>query len=167
MDDSKITSFTTITLLILRETRLERGVHQAQVAEKCDKTPSAWAKIETGKTTFTMEMFYRVCAALSTQPSVVMAAAERYATLLSQKGWVVLTKQLESEDQLLNEAHEYYASAGFKARVPLSGWGHHVTALNSPINNWDGTINIVDVFRFALDKDFKEQQLNYKPVEWF
>jgi transcriptional regulator with XRE-family HTH domain len=165
MDDGKVTNYTTITLLILKETRLERGIHQAHVAERCDKTPSAWSKIENGKTPFTMEMFFRACAALSTQPSVVMAATERYATFMSQHGWCVVHKQIDyEEDFLLKEAIEYYASAAFKARIPLPGWGQYATALNSPIHNYDGTINIIDVFRFSLDPEFKKQQIEFKPL---
>ena len=159
MNEEKITSLTAISLILLKETRLERGIHQAQLAEKCNKTPSAWGKIETGKTTFTMEMFYCVCSALNTPPSSVMAAAERYANLFIQNGWAVLNSQLESEDLLLNEAQEYYRSEGFKARPPFSLFSDRGMALSGPINMPNGQLDISDVFRFALDMEFKSNQM--------
>lgn len=57
-DDSKVTSFSSMTLLLLKELRLERNLHQAQLAEICDKTPSSWTKIETGKSPLSMEIFF-------------------------------------------------------------------------------------------------------------
>lgn len=164
--EAKITSYTTITLIILRETRLERGIHQAQLAERCDRTPSAWAKVEMGKTVMSMELFYRACSALSIQPSAVMAAAERYATLFSQREWIVLARQLENEDELLKEMQEYYSSPGFK-NMPSSANGFQVvTALNTPIYNYDGSINIINAFRYVLDKTFKEECNNYHPLSF-
>lgn len=159
MNEEKVTSLTAISLILLKETRLERGIHQAQLAEKCNKTPSAWGKIETGKTTFTMEMFYCVCSALNTPPSAVMAATERYANLFIQNGWAVLNSQLESEDLLLSEAQEYYRSEGFKTRPPFSLFSGRGMALNGPINMPNGQLDISDVFRFALDMDFKSNQM--------
>ena len=159
MNEEKVTSLTTISLILLKETRLERGIHQAQLAEKCNKTPSAWGKIETGKTTFTMEMFYCVCSALNTPPSAVMAATERYANLFIQNGWAVLNSQLESEDLLLNEAQEYYRSEGFKVRPPFTFYSGRGMALHGPIYMPNGQIDVNDVFRFALDGAFKEAQI--------
>ena len=78
-NEQKFTSLSSITLLVLKELRLERNIHQAQLAEICDKTPSAWTKIETGKTPLTMEVFFRVCNGLAVSPSAVLATAERYA----------------------------------------------------------------------------------------
>jgi len=157
--DTKITSFSSITLLLLKELRLERNIHQAQLAEICDKTPSAWTKIETGRTPLSLEIFFRVCNGLSVTSSSVLAAAERYASLLSQNNWGVMSKQLEfNEDLLLKEAQEYYSSPGFRTRIPQIVWNQNVSALNSPIYNQDGTISLIQVFQFVLDPNFKKEQ---------
>jgi len=162
-DDSKVTSFSSITLLLLKELRLERNLHQAQLAEICDKTPSSWTKIETGKSPLSMEIFFRACNGLSVTPSAVLATAERYATLLSQNGWGVMSKQLEfNEDFLLKEAQEYYSTLGFRSRSPQVAWNQNVSVLSGPIYNMNGTVTLNDVFWFVLDKEFKERQINYK-----
>ena len=162
-NDNKITSFSSITILILKELRLERQVHQAQVAEICGKTPSAWTKIETGKSPLSMEIFFRVCAALSVAPSAVLATAERYAALLSQNGWGVVYQQLSfEEDLLLEEAQNYYATPGYRNRIQPQSWNYYISVLNGPIYNQNGSITLVDVFRYVLDDDFKNEQIKFK-----
>ncbi|HHF3072200.1 TPA: helix-turn-helix domain-containing protein [Vibrio diabolicus] len=158
-NENNVTTFSSITLLIIKELRLERNIHQAQVADMCDKTPSAWTKIETGRSPLPMEMFFRVCNGLQVSPSAVLATMERYATLLSQNGWGVISKQLDfNEDQLLKEAQEYYASPGFRSRVSFPALTYN-SVLNGPVYNLDGTVTPNPVFLFALNANFKEQQL--------
>lgn len=157
MDDAKVTSLSSIMLLILKEVRLERNIHQAQLAETCDKTPSTWTKIETGKSPLTIEILFRVCNSMSVYPSAILATTERYAALLGQHGWGIMSKQIEySEDVLLDEASNYYASPGFRSRQPGFIFD---SILNGPTYNYDGSINLAPVFRFALDDDFKKLQL--------
>lgn len=158
-NESKVTTFSSISLIILKELRLERGIHQAQIADMCDKTPSAWTKIETGKSPLTMEIFFRVCNGIQVAPSAVLATMERYATLLSQNGWAVISKQLDfSEDLLLKEAQEYYSSPGFRAQNSFHRWSFN-SVLNGPIYNQNGTVTPNHVFWFALDTTFKSEQL--------
>lgn len=38
-ENNPTTTLSSVILLILKELRLERNMHQAQVAEACDKTP--------------------------------------------------------------------------------------------------------------------------------
>jgi transcriptional regulator with XRE-family HTH domain len=166
-NEKKVTSFLSITLLLLKELRLERNVHQAQVAEGCGKTPSSWTKIETGKAQFSMENFFKVCRVLSVTPSSVLTTAERYAALLSQNGWAVLTQQLEfGDDLLLNDAQDYYLTSGYRNRVLPQSWSQNISVLNGPVYNLDGTINLIDVFRFSLDEQFKKEQIEYKPLQF-
>jgi len=56
MEEDKLTSLETITLLILKEIRLERQIHQAQVAERCGKTASAWSKLENGENSLSLSL---------------------------------------------------------------------------------------------------------------
>lgn len=168
MNEDKATSFSAITLLVLKELRIERNIHQAQVAEICGKTPSAWTKIESGKSPLTMEVFFKVCVSLNVAASSVLATTERYAVLFSQNHWGVVSQQLPfEEDALLKEAQEYYASAGFRARPPVSTWNTYVSILNGPIYNQNGTVSLAQVVHFALDKNFKKQQIEYTPGNLF
>ncbi len=163
----KVTNFSSITLVLLKELRLERSIHQAQIADMCDRTPSAWTKIETGKSPLPMEMFFRVCNGIQVPPSAVLAAMERYAALLSQNGWAVISKQLEfNEDKLLIEAQEYYSSNGFKARHTMAPLPYS-SVLNSPIYNIDGSVAPIPVFAFALFEEAKNNLINWslQPTE--
>lgn len=156
-----ITTYVSICMILLRELRIERGVHQAQVADWIGKTPSAWTKVEAGKSPLQFETFTRVCFSFQVQPSTVMATAERYAALLREHKWAVLSTDLElSEDVLLSRAQEYWASPGFRASsaMPIS-WGVP-SVLNGPLYNPDGTITLALSIRFALDEGFRKMQLS-------
>lgn len=155
----KITTITNICVVILRELRAERSIHQAQVADWIGRTPSAWTKVESGKSPLQFEIFIRVCNSFQVMPSAVMATAERYAALLSQNGWAVLSSELESgEDGLLNQAYEYWASSGAR-NAPVERLGF-LSVLSGPIYNLDNTITLAAVFQYVLDPTFKKMQLN-------
>ncbi|MEB2307659.1 helix-turn-helix domain-containing protein [Citrobacter braakii] len=160
-ETQKITTYSTICMIILRELRIERGVHQAQVADWIGKTPSAWTKVEAGKSPLQFETFVRVCFSFQVQPSTVMATAERYAALLRQYQWAVLATDLNlGEDLLLSRAQEYWGSPGFRvSSTTPAGWGMP-SVLNGPLYNHDRTITLASSIRFALDESFREIQLN-------
>lgn len=155
-DDSSTTTFTSICLILLRETRLERNIHQAYIAEQLGKSPSAWTKIETGRSPLTFEVLFRTCQSMNLWPSAVLGATERYGQLFANNGVAVVSTELGfNEDTLLSEAQEYYGSPGFRARTRI--WGFE--ALNGPHWGQNGTVTMPDVFRFVLDPQFKEEQL--------
>ncbi|MBG5891018.1 MULTISPECIES: helix-turn-helix domain-containing protein [Providencia] len=157
-ESPKQTNFTTILLLPTKELRLERGIHQAQLAERIGKSPSSLAKIEAGKSPLTMDVFLAYCGALMVSPSAVMATAERYAALLSSKGWCILQSSLEDkDDDLLKASQEYYSSPGYKRRVNMNNI--MPSALNGPIFYQNGNVDGLTVFMFALFPKCKQQQL--------
>jgi transcriptional regulator with XRE-family HTH domain len=158
-NESNITTITSICVILLREVRTERGIHQAQVADWIGKTPSAWTKVEAGRSPLQFETFIRVCNSMQVMPSAVMATAERYAALLSQSGWAVLSSELDfNEDGLLRQAQEYWASPGCRNVIP-NRWGFS-SVLNGPTYNRDQSISLAAVFQFALDPAFRDSQLN-------
>lgn len=157
-NESKITTITSICVILLREVRTERGIHQAQVADWIGKTPSAWTKVEAGKSPLQFETFIRVCNSMQVMPSAVMATAERYAALLSQNGWAVLSSELDfNEDSLLHQAQEYWVSPGCRS-VNSNRW-NFTSVLNGPIYNMDNSISLAAVFQFVLDPTFRASQL--------
>ena len=158
-NDQKVTTITSICVILLREIRAERGIHQAQVADWIGKTPSAWTKVEAGKSPLQFETFIRVCACMQFAASTVMATAEHYAALLSQNGWAVLTSELDfEEDELLRQAQKYWASPGCRSQS-TNRWGY-TSVLNGPIYNLDGSITLAAVFQFVLDPAYQALQLN-------
>ena len=148
-ESTAVTSLSSILLLIIKEVRLERSMHQAQLAEACGKTPSAWTKIETGRSPLTMAIMFRVCNQLAIAPSSALATAERYATLLAQHNWGIMSEQIDfNEDVLLVKAAEYYDSVEFKNRTP---YDRFYTVLYTPTFDGYGKISILaPVFSFVL-----------------
>lgn len=159
-DYSYVTTPWGICVVLLRELRLERGIHQAQVADWIGKTPSAWTKVEAGKIPLSFETFVRVCNSFEVFPSTVMAAAERYAALLISKGWAVISTELEqpTDDDLLKQAHEYWASPGGRSFYALSRFGFG-SILNGPSYGPNRAISVAPVFRFAIDQKFRDEQI--------
>lgn len=158
--EAKITTFSSICTILLREVRMERGIHQAQLADWLGKTPSAWTKVEAGKSPLSLDAFFRVCNAMQVMPSAVMATAERYTPLfgnnMNQDRWVVLFPEAGSveKDDLLISAQEYWTSPeGRNQQVNRLGFN---SILNGPIYGSDGTITVAPVFQFALDPLFRD-----------
>lgn len=161
--EPKITTIASLCVVLLREVRAERGIHQAQIADWIGKTPSAWTKVEAGKIPLQFETFIRVCQTMQVPGSVVMAAAERYTVLLSQRGWAVLSSELAFEDdELLRQAQKYWASPG--CRNQAINRFNTPSVLNGPVYNMDSSITIANVFNFVLDDNFKEFQLNQSAI---
>jgi len=154
-ENNLTTTLSSVILLILKELRLERNMHQAQLAEACDKTPSAWTKIELGKSPLSMEIFFRVCNTLQVAPSSVLTTAERHSTLLSQNNWWIMSKQLDFDnDDLLKKAQLYYSSENYKSRQPQ--YNHYNIILNEPVYLQYGKIQISPVFEYILYKQYNE-----------
>ena len=171
-DDRYLTSYSSVTLILLKELRLELNYHQAQLAEMCDKSHNTWTKIETGRSTLSMESFFRVCNGMKVNPSILLAAVERYVQLLfenkiycpNEREWLVLSKQIDfngenEEDSLLSFAQAYYSSPGYRMRVKPLPTGISFV-LNGPYSPFDRCLKPLDVFRFALDSKFRNSQLH-------
>lgn len=151
----KVTNFTTILMLLLKECRLERNLHQAMISEKMGKSPSAINKIESSTVSLQMNDFLAYCGVLNISPSIIMNVAEKYLSLFSMNGWQIVGYSIpSSEDTLLQEAKEYYDSIGYKKRITY-GW----LALNGPVYYENGLISGLDVFLFALYPERKKALL--------
>lgn len=145
----QITKFTTILLLILKECRLERNLHQAVIADAMGKSANAITKIETASTAMQMEVFLSYCKALNVSPSVVMAAAERYMALFINLKWSVVSSSISDDDELLIHAQKYYSSERYKTRlqngwIALYGPNYHYNDANQYV------VSGLDVFLSAL-----------------
>ena len=148
-EDKKITTMAGICTTILREIRAEKQLHQAQIADFIGKTPSAWTKIESGKSPLQFDVFFRVCNILQVPGSWVIATAERYAALMSQNNWVILSSEIPpAEDELLLLSQQFWKKSLNRLQIPI---------LNTPIYDQNGLYVIADVFRFALDRNYRDQ----------
>ncbi|WP_247963977.1 helix-turn-helix domain-containing protein, partial [Escherichia coli] len=76
IEPSKNSCFSTIHLMIIKELRLERGVHQGMLAQAAGKTPNAWTKIENGQSVLTVDALFGAFTALNITPVNFMSLAE-------------------------------------------------------------------------------------------
>lgn len=159
-NEARITTFSSICVILLRETRMERGIHQAQLADWLNKTASAWTKVEAGKSPLPLEAFVRICNAMQILPSTVIATAERYTSVFNNawnpERWAVLFPEggTVEKDDLMTAAQEYWASP--ESRNQQASRVSFNSILNGPTYGRDGTITIAPVFQFALDPLFRE-----------
>lgn len=114
INDSKNSNYSTLLLMVLKEIRLERSVHQGQIAQLIGKSPSAWNKIENGQSPMTTDVLFGACSALQLFPSYVMGLAERLVKIFNQYGYYFQPGTVEAdEDDLLPLVLSYYSSKGY------------------------------------------------------
>jgi len=107
-------NFSTLCLLALKDVRLERGLHQSHIAQQVGKTPSAWAKIESGQSPLQVDTLFGACFAMNINPSQFLAVVERLAQAFNFHNWYLTAADLQGEDELLPLVQEYFASSGFE-----------------------------------------------------
>ncbi|MWV63008.1 XRE family transcriptional regulator [Helicobacter saguini] len=167
MNENLNVNFNTILVIVLKELRLERNIHQATLADICNKQASAWNKIENGKSPLVLETLYRVCNyAFHVQPSIILATAERFANIFAQHNYAILYNESESEDIVLKYANQYYKMKS--QQNFMQSYAPFVSILNMPCYEQNGRMVIGDVFQYCLNEIYKDenhlkinQQLNY------
>lgn len=150
-DVRKTTSLLTIISVLLKELRVEKNLHQAELAEMCDKTASAWNKIESGKSTLSMETFLLVCKGMQVSASSIMRTAEGYAQHMSLYNWAITSKACEVDD-LSTEINKYYSSEEYKESLKnRRGMIVLPLVLNTPsIDMTTGDVSMIEVFHYVL-----------------
>ena len=151
--DAKSSSFSTLILLILKEIRLERSIHQGALAQSIGKTPNAWTKIENGETTLTTDVLFGACAVLELSPSFVIDLVEKLVPIFNQHGFYFQTYPLGAqEDDLLRLILEYFKTPGYEALKSRPIERISVTSISNPFNR-----NILpNSVRYCCDPNYKE-----------
>lgn len=113
-DESLTSSFSTLALLAIRESRLERSIPQGRLGQAFGVTASGWGKIENGDSPFTFDAAFAACEAIGMQPSVLMETVTRLVPLFNSGRWYFQTVTLgPKEDQLLALISKYFGSSGY------------------------------------------------------
>lgn len=92
------TSKEMITLLLLKQYRLDKNMSQAAFAKELGMTRAGWGKIENNNTSLTMEMFFRVCDMHNTSPQRVLQRVNDHIKVLVDRGWTVSSESVEGDD---------------------------------------------------------------------
>jgi transcriptional regulator with XRE-family HTH domain len=159
----KSTSYYTIIRILLRELRIERKVHQAQICQLLGITGitgSTWSKVESGEIQLTLEHVLTACFACHVLPSELFQTAQNYQNLLCNHGWYVAAHGSalpKEEDKLSIDANAYYSFI-YKNSFKRS-WLPCYEVLQTPWPSFN-TCAPLDVFRWILDPVWRNQQEN-------
>lgn len=152
-NDSKNGNFSTLMLFVLKDIRLERGVHQGYIAQVLGKTPGAWSKIENGQSPLTMDAMFAACSALQINPSYAMTIVEGLVKIFNQHGYYFQAGNLdENEDVLLALGLKFFNSKGYEAFRTRPYDKVSVMAIGNPFN----TTLVPTIVRYCTEPEFRK-----------
>lgn len=91
------TTYPSILGGVLSELRNQSRMQQKDIATKVGVTQATWSRIESGQTNLTLENLRSVARALDTQPSRILAFAEKAEFEVLNRGVTVLEKKADLE----------------------------------------------------------------------
>ena len=106
------TSFLTILAFHMRDLREEKGITQAEIAEKLGMTSAGWGKVENGKSSLSVENLMKFCKLADTDAQKLLTLSQQTAKELIQEGWAVAYSQVENDG--LIEARSFSVLANSK-----------------------------------------------------
>ncbi|HAS6997436.1 hypothetical protein BBM50_03665 [Vibrio parahaemolyticus] len=149
----KNANFSTLSLIILKEIRLDRGIHQGVIADRIGKSPSAWTKIENGQSSLTFDVLIGACSALQIHPSHVTALIDKLIPLFAPYKFYFQVGTLSyEEDDLLRLASEYFNSKGYDELRTRPYERSSIENLGSPF----GFTSTPTIVRYCCEPEFKE-----------
>ncbi len=157
----RTSSFSSLLLLVIKDIRMENGLHQAHLAQTVGKTPSAWGKIENGQSPLNMDTFFGACVALGQHPTYIMGLAERLIPLFNRYGWYFQNTYLGDEDELLPLIQNYFSSPGFEA---LKGRPYVRMSIQSYCSTFS-SLREPTAVEYCCVQAFKEWMDNGAPLE--
>ncbi|MEE8731633.1 MAG: helix-turn-helix transcriptional regulator [Rahnella inusitata] len=83
------TSFLTILAFHIRDIREDRGITQADVAEKLGMTSAGWGKVENGKSSLSVENLLKFCKVAGVGVNETLTLSQQSARELLNKGWSI------------------------------------------------------------------------------
>lgn len=147
-------NFSTLHLLVLKELRFERNVHQGVISQVAGKSPSAWSKIESGQSALTVDAFFGACNALQMSPSGVLNIVERLVPMFNAHQVFFHATTLDgSEDGLLPLVLAYFNSKGFDT-LRVNPFGGRTSVLN--LTNPFSVPFVPTVVSYCTDEKFRE-----------
>lgn len=150
----KNTNYSTLTLMIIREFRVNKGVHQGLIADRIGKTPSAWTKIENGKSALTFDVLIGACSVLGIHPSQVTALMDKLIPKFTvSKFYFQVGTITEEEDDLLSLISQYFNSKGYQKLKEGNNFEYtSIESFGSPF----GFAAEPTIVRYCCEPDYKE-----------
>lgn len=145
----------TLALIILKEIRLDRNIHQGIIADRIGKTPSAWAKIENGQSSLSFDVMVGACSALQIHPSFVLSLIDKLVPMFGPNRFYFQVGILNhEEDDLLRLTQAYFNSKGYEA---LKGRMFDRVSIESlSMHNPFSFTSTPTIVRYCCEPKFKE-----------
>lgn len=145
---SKITCYTTVLGLVLREQREQRGLSQQHMAEAVGMTSVGWGKLEKGVSALTVENLARAASTLGIKTSALMELVESLIVELQQQGWIVEEKRVEDDGLIAGwEIAKTLSSMGAIAGMGIVGgaiaYGYRSEIMNKATQGFDALSTLI------------------------
>lgn len=148
-------NFSTLALMILKEIRMDRNVHQGVIADRIGKTPSAWTKIENGQSSLTLDVMIGACSALQIHPSAVLSMIDKLIPMFGPNRFYFQVGMLNhEEDDLLRLTQSYFNSKGYDELKRR--FSDRVSIESLSVNNPFGFTATPTIVRYCCEPAFKE-----------
>ncbi|HFD4063011.1 TPA: helix-turn-helix transcriptional regulator [Vibrio parahaemolyticus] len=150
---NKNSNFSTLSVMVIKEIRLERGVHQGTIAAQVGKNPNAWTKIENGQTVLTLDVMIGACTALKIHPSYLIELTEKMIPMLNGAGFFFHNGSVgNDENDLLPLILDYFNSSGYENLKSRPFDRVSIQQLSGPF----GSTAVPTIVRYCCEPDFKE-----------
>lgn len=106
------TSYSTVLAFHIRDVRESLGITQAHIAEMLGMTSAGWGKIESNKSTLSVENLMKFCKVAKCDASKLIDTALRVSQNLRNIGWEVVFSQVENDDLITGKSIPYSFSEG-------------------------------------------------------
>ncbi|WP_318492148.1 helix-turn-helix domain-containing protein [Photobacterium leiognathi] len=150
---NKNSNFSTLAIMVIKELRLERGIHQGTVAAQVGKNPNAWTKIENGQTGLMFDVMIGACTALQIHPTYLIELTDKLIPLFRTAGFFFHNGSAgNDENDLLPLMLEYFNSLGYESLRSRPFDRVSITQLSGPF----GSSAVPTIVRYCSDPNFKE-----------
>ena len=149
----KNANFSTLCLMILKEIKFDRGVHQGCIAAAIGKSPSAWTKIENGQSSLSFDVFYGACSVLGYSPAQITALMGQLIPMFGANRFHFQTGNIsESEDDLLSLVIQYFNSKGYESLKSRPFERVSILNLEGPFS----AFAVPTIVRYCCEPGFKQ-----------
>lgn len=144
--------YSTLSLMVIKEIRMERNIPIAAWAQTLGKTPSALVKIENGQSGFSIEALFSAGQTIGIFPSVIINITERLISIFNKNNFYFSFTLENDEDQLLKLVQQYYNSTGYKNLKLNPSQMVSILNVNNPFLSFDDPT----IVRYCCDPNFKK-----------
>jgi len=135
----KVTCYTTVLGLVLREQREQRGFTQQHMAEAVGMTSVGWGKLERGVSALSVENLVRAASTLGIKASALMELVESLIAELQQQGWTVDEKRVEDDGLIAG----WEMAKTLTSMVAAIAYGYRSEIMNKATQGFDALSSLI------------------------